>query len=63
MIFLLIYIIFTTAFMHGFVGCLRGDAIKEDNLTNGQHFKLVFFSIFTFPFLIGGWFYNYYKDK
>ena len=51
MIFLLIYIIFTAAFMHGFIDCVREDPEAEDNLTKGEHFQIVFFSIFTFPFL------------
>ena len=61
MIFLLIYIIFTAAFIHGFIGCVNGDPNTEEPLTKGEHFQTVFFSIFYFPFLLGIWFYRYYK--
>lgn len=63
MIFLVIYIIFTAAFMHGFISCVREDAEVKDGLTKGEHFQTILFSIFTFPFLLGIWFYNYYKNK
>lgn len=63
MIFLLIYIIFTAAFMHGFIGCVKEDPDTTETLTKGEHFQTVFFSIFTFPFLLGIWFYCHYKNK
>ena len=63
MIFLLIYIIFTAAFMHGFVGCVQEDPDAGETVTKGDHIQTVLFSIFTFPFLLGIWFYNYHKNK